>query len=65
MHLCMYGMYFCEINEIEYQPIYTMCFTMHHFVTEMCTQVHISVTKWCVVGMGLVHYGIFAAGLLI
>ena len=24
--------------------------TMHHFVTEMCTHVHISVTKWCVVG---------------
>ena len=24
--------------------------TMHHFVTEMCTCVHISVTKWCIVG---------------
>ena len=24
--------------------------TMHHFVTEMCTQVHICVTKWCIVG---------------
>ena len=24
--------------------------TMHHFVTEMCTQVYISVTKWCIVG---------------
>ena len=23
---------------------------MHHFVTEMCTYVHISVTKWCIVG---------------
>ena len=23
--------------------------TMHHFVTEMCTCVHISVTKWCIV----------------
>ena len=23
---------------------------MHHFVTEMCTSVHISVTKWCIVG---------------
>ena len=22
----------------------------HHFVTEMCTHVHISVTKWCIVG---------------
>ena len=21
---------------------------MHHFVTEMCTNVHISVTKWCI-----------------
>ena len=26
--------------------------TMHHFVTEMCTHVHISVTKWCIVGYG-------------
>ena len=24
--------------------------TMDHFVTEMCTYVHISVTKWCIVG---------------
>ena len=23
--------------------------TKHHFVTEMCTHVHISVTKWCIV----------------
>ena len=23
---------------------------MHHFVIEMCTRVHISVTKWCIVG---------------
>ena len=26
------------------------CNTMHHFVTGMCTRVHISVTKWCIVG---------------
>ena len=26
--------------------------TMHHFATEMCTQVHISVTKCCIVGYG-------------
>ena len=24
--------------------------TIHHFVAEMCTCMHISVTKWCVVG---------------
>ena len=24
---------------------------MHHFVTEMCTRVHISVTKWCIVDL--------------
>ena len=24
--------------------------TMHHFVAEMCTCVHISVTKWCTLG---------------
>ena len=46
--------------------------TMHHFVTEMCTHVHISVTKWCIVeygtdalwDMGLVNCGICATGLL-
>ena len=26
--------------------------TMHPFVTEMCTSVHISVKKWCFVGYG-------------
>ena len=26
--------------------------TMHHFVTEMCTHVHISATKLCIVGYG-------------
>ena len=26
--------------------------TMHHFVTEMCTCVDISVTQWCIVGHG-------------
>ena len=26
--------------------------TMHHFVTEMCTHVYISITKWCIVGYG-------------
>ena len=26
--------------------------TIQHFVTEMCTHVHISVTKWCIVGYG-------------
>ena len=25
---------------------------MHHFVTVMCTRVHITVTKWCIVGNG-------------
>ena len=34
--------------------------TMHHYVTEMCTHVHISVTKLCIVIwdlciMGIVH----------
>ena len=24
--------------------------TMHHFATEMCTRVHTSVAKWCIVG---------------
>ena len=25
--------------------------TMHYFITEMCKHVHISVTKWCIVGL--------------
>ena len=32
------------------------CPIMHHFVTEMCTYVHISVTKWCI---KMEHCGIF------
>ena len=36
--------------------------TMHHFVTEMCTYVHISVTKWCIMGyrtvVNLVNYSV-------
>ena len=24
--------------------------TVHHFVTRICTRVHLSVTKWCIVG---------------
>ena len=38
--------------------------TMHYFVTEMGTYVPISVTKWCIVGFGLVHCGICEMGLL-
>ena len=38
--------------------------TMHHFVTEICIHVYISVTRWCIVGYGLVHCGIFEIGLL-
>ena len=26
--------------------------TMHYFATELCTHVHISVTKWCIMGYG-------------
>ena len=32
--------------------------TMRNFVTEMCTHVHISVTKWCNGGTEPVHSGI-------
>ena len=31
---------------------FVKCPTMHYFLTEMCTRVHISVTKWCIVGYG-------------
>ena len=33
-------------NTLDKYPI------MHHFLTEMCTHVHISVTKWCIVRYG-------------
>ena len=39
--------------------------TMHHFVTEMCTCLHISVTKWCIVRYCLMHCGICNMGLLL
>ena len=44
----------CDVNSIDQShkshnasDIYP---TMRHFLTEMCTPVHISVTKWCLVG---------------
>ena len=37
--------------------------TMHHFGTEMCTCMHISVTKQCIVGYFLMHCGICEIGL--
>ena len=36
---------------------------MRYFVTEMCTGVHISVTKWCSVQY-LMHWGNCEMGLL-
>ena len=39
--------------------------TIHDFVTEMCTRVHISATKWRIVGHGTgAFWGIYATGLL-
>ena len=41
--------------------------TMHHFVTEMCTCVHISVTKWFIVGCssnGLWDLSVYEMGVL-
>ena len=52
----------CDRYEFFFQPFITINLfqkshnapvlypTMPHFVTEMCTCVHISVTKWCIVG---------------
>ena len=37
--------------------------TMHHFATEMCTHVHISVIKWCIVGYGIDALWDFEMGL--
>ena len=48
-----YG-YFSGIGTIntshKSQPASDKYPTMHHFVTEMCTHVHISVTNWCILG---------------
>ena len=38
---------------------------MHHFVTEMCTHVHISVTKWYILGYCLMHCGIREMGSIV
>ena len=38
------------------------CPIIHHFVTEMCTCVHISVIKWCIVGHFPMHCGISEMG---
>ena len=37
---------------------------MHNFVTELWTRVHISVTKWGIVGVYMMHCGIYGMGLL-
>ena len=37
---------------------------MHYFVTEMCTYVQISDTKWYIVGMAVVNCGICEMDLL-
>ena len=37
---------------------------MHHFVTEICTCVHIFATKWCILSICLIHCGICETGLL-
>ena len=36
--------------------------TMHHFATQMCTHVHISVTKWCIVGYLCNAFGVYSTG---
>ena len=39
------------INVSKNRPVIQISHpTMHHFVIEMCTRVHISATKWCTVG---------------
>ena len=40
--------------------------TTHHFVTEMCIYLYVSITKWYIrLDMGVVHCGICTTGLLI
>ena len=39
-----------QLNKKHNAPVPYPGPTIHHFVTEMCTCVHIFVTKWCIVG---------------
>ena len=39
-----------DLLHISHNASQVSCPTIHHFVTEMCTSVHISVTKRCIVG---------------
>ena len=39
-----------NLLHISHNASQVSCPTIHHFVTEMCTSVHISVTKRCIVG---------------
>ena len=60
------GLLIFYINRPISQIPECICAISHNapFVTEMCTRVHISVTKWCIVGFCLMHCGICEIGLL-
>ena len=46
-----YNVYHAAMNMLQKSHnVHIPCPTMHPFVTEMCTCVHISVTTWCIVG---------------
>ena len=54
-HACYYFVFPCNRCNKEHFELWTFWTsvpypTMQHFITEMCTFMHISVTKWCSVG---------------
>ena len=55
LHYCSHS------HMISHFPQCIKCPTMHHFGNR---NVHIFVTKWCIVGCGLLHCGICATSLL-
>ena len=57
-NICLCVLYRSPVIYLDKYP------TTHHFVTEMCTRVHISVTNGALWNIRLVHYGICAAELL-
>ena len=65
--LCRYVFYlgYDEVTLVQHHESHNESdkyLTMHHFVSEICTQVHISVTNSALLDMALVPYGICAIG---
>ena len=58
-NICLCVLYRSPVIYLDKYP------TTHHFVTEMCTRVHISVANGALWNIRLMHYGICAAEVLL